>query len=168
MSPRHRTYLLIEQGIGAGIFNVVINAAIAWLFFHGMSTVPLLGDQSIMGDTIGTTFILPLLTAVIAGRIVRAHVRTGHVPAWPWTAGLARMIPRSLAARGFVLGVLCVLLVGVPTTGALGAIGVTEMSFWGFIAFKALFAGVLAAIVTPLIARASLADADSVPVAAAA
>ena len=83
MSPRHRTYLLIEQGIGAGIFNVVINAAIAWLFFHGMSTVPLFGDQSIMGDTIGTTFMLPLLTAIIAGRIVRAHVRTGHVPAWP-------------------------------------------------------------------------------------
>ena len=66
MSPRHRTYLLIEQGIGAGIFNVVINAAIAWLFFHGMRTVPLLGDQSIMGDTIGTTFMLPLLTAVWA------------------------------------------------------------------------------------------------------
>jgi hypothetical protein len=168
MSPRHRTYLLVEQGIGAGIFNVVINAAIAWVFFHGMSTVPLLGDQSIMGDTIATTFMLPLLTAIIAGRIVRAHVRTGHVPAWSWTAGLARMIPRSLGARGAALGVLCVLLIGIPTTKALGAMGVTEMSFWGFIAFKALFAGVLATVVTPLIARASLADAESAPVAAAA
>jgi len=168
MSPRHRTYLLIEQGIGAGIFNVVINAAIAWLFFHGMSTVPLFGNQSIMGDTIGTTFMLPLLTAIIAGRIVRAHVRTNHVPAWPWTAGIARMIPRSLGARGFALGVLCVLLVGIPTTSVLGAMGVTEMSFWGFIAFKALFAGILATVVTPLIARASLADAGDVPVAAAA
>ena len=168
MSPRHRTYLLLEQGIGAGIFNVVINAAIAWLFFHGMSVVPLFGDQSIMGDTIATTFMLPLLTAIIAGRIVRAHVRTGHVPAWPWTAGLARMVPRSLGARGVVLGVLCVLLVGIPTTSLLGAMGVTEMSFRGFIAFKALFAGVLAAVVTPVIARASLADAGPVAVAAAA
>ena len=168
MSPRHRTYLLIEQGIGAGIFNVVINAVIAWLFFRGMTTVPLLGDRSIAGDTFGTTFMLPLLTAVIAGRIVRAHVRSGHVPAWPWPAGLARMIPRSLAARGFVLGVLCVVLVGIPTTSALGAMGLTEMTFWGFIGFKSAFAGVLAAVVTPLIARASLADAEPVPVAAAA
>jgi hypothetical protein len=167
MSPRHRTYLLLEQGIGAGIFNVVLNAGIAWLFFHDMSAVPLVGDRSIAGDTFGTAFMLPLLTAVIAGRIVRAHVRTAHVPAWPWPAGLARMIPRSLAARGSVLGVVCVLLVAFPTTSALAALGVTAWSLWTFVGFKAHFAGVLATVVTPLVARASLADAPPVPVAAA-
>jgi hypothetical protein len=45
---------------------------------------------------------------------------------------------------------------------------VTRCDLWGFIAFKALFAGVLATVVTPLVARASLADVASVPVAAAA
>jgi len=168
MSPRHRTYLLLEQGIGAGILNVVLNAGIAWVFFHDMSAVPLVGDRSIAGDTFGTAFMLPLLTAVIAGRIVRAHVRTAHVPAWPWPGGLARRIPRSLAARGSVLGIVCVLIVAFPTTSALAALGVTAWSLWTFITFKALFAGVLAGVVTPLIARASLADAVSVPVAAAA
>ena len=32
------------------------------------------------------------------------------------------------------------------------------MSFGGFIAFKALFAGVLATVVTPIVARLALAD----------
>jgi hypothetical protein len=158
MSPRHRTYLTIEQGVGAGVFNVLLNAAIAWLVFRGMPTVPLLGDQSIAGDTIGTTLLLPLLTAVIAGRIVRSHVRRGHVPPLAWSPGVARLIPRSLALRGLVLGVACVLAVGLPTVRALGAAGITEMSLGGFVAFKALFAGALATVVTPCIARASLAD----------
>jgi hypothetical protein len=168
MSPRHRTYLLLEQGIGAGIFNVVLNAGIAWLFFHDMSAVPLVGDRSIAADTLGTAFMLPLLTAVIGGRIVRAHVRTSHVPAWPCPAGVARLIPRSLAARGTLLGVACVLLVGFPTTSVLRALGVTAWSLSTFVTFKASFAGVLATVVTPLVARASLADAPPVPVAAAA
>jgi hypothetical protein len=158
MSPRHRTYLAIEQGVGSGIFNVLLNAGIAWLIFRGMPVVPLLGDQSIAGDTIVTTFMLPFLTSVIAGRIVRGHVRSGHVPPLAWSPGVARLMPRSLALRGTVLGIVCVLAVGFPTVQTLGTAGVTDMSLGGFVAFKALFAGVLAAVVTPLIARASLAD----------
>ena len=36
MSPRHRRYLLLDQGIGAGILNLLLNAGIAWLLFRGM------------------------------------------------------------------------------------------------------------------------------------
>jgi hypothetical protein len=159
MSPRHRSYLLIEQGIGSGIFNVALNAAIAWLMFRGMQNVPLWGDQSIAGDTIGTAFILPLLTTLIASRIVRGHVRRGHVPALAWpVASPGRWMPHGLTLRGIVLGVVCLLLVGFPATQALGAAGVDEMSLGGFVAFKALFAGVLAALVTPIVARLALAD----------
>jgi len=127
--------------------------------FRGMTTVPLWGDQSIAGDTIGTAFILPLLTTLIAGRIVRGHVRRGHVPglAWP-EGGLVRWVPRGLAVRGIVLGIVCLLVVGFPATKALAAAGVAEMSLGGFVTFKALFAGVLATFVTPIVARAALAD----------
>jgi len=159
MSPRHRSYLLLEQGIGSGIFNVVLNAAIAWLMFRGMTNVPLWGQQSIAGDTIGTAFILPLLTTLIASRVVRGHVRRGHVPALAWPdASPGRWMPRGLTLRGVVLGIVCLLVVGFPATSALGAAGFDEMSFGGFIAFKALFAGVLATVVTPIVARLALAD----------
>ena len=166
MSPRHWTYLTLEQGVGAGVFNVLLNAGIAWLVFRGMPSVPLLGDQSIAGDTIVTAFMLPWLTSLIGGRIVRGHVRSGHVPPLPWSPAVARFMPRSLGLRGAVLGIACVVAVGFPTVRALGATGVTEMSLARFIAFKALFAGALGLIVTPFIARTAL--ADDLPSAAAA
>jgi hypothetical protein len=161
MSPRHRQYLVLEQGIGSGIFNVGLNAAIAWLLFRGMDAVPLWGQQSIAGDTIGTAFMLPLLTTLIASRVVYRHVRRGRVPAWAVSDGsVLRRLPDGLGWRGTVLGIACLALAGLPATGVLGAAGVAEMSFGGFICFKALFAGVLAMMVTPIIARLALADAS--------
>jgi hypothetical protein len=160
MSPRHRRYLLLEQGVGSGVFNLLLNAAIAWLVFRGAERVPLWGEQSIGGDTIITAFMLPFLTTLIASRIVRRHVRTGHVPAFAWDGSrLAAWIPSGLTLRGAVLGIVGVVFAGIPMAQALGALGVHEMTFGGFVAFKALFAAVLGTIVTPLVARAALADA---------
>ena len=160
MSPRHRQYLLLEQGIGSGVFNLLLNAAIAWLVFHGATAVPLWGQQSIGGDTIITAFMLPFLTTLIASRVVRRHVRKGSVPAFAWNGSwLGAWVPSGLTLRGALLGIVGVVVAGIPTMQALGALGVGEMSFGGFVAFKALFAAVLATIVTPFIARAALADA---------
>ena len=159
MSPQHRRYLLLEQGIGAGVFNVLLNAAIAWLMFRGATTVPLWGQPSIGGDTIGTAFVLPLLTTLIASRLVRRHARTGHVPAMAWPDGALGFMPRGLVVRGAILGVAGIVVAGIPTTLALAAAGVEQMSLGGFVAFKALFAGGLATVVTPVVARLALADA---------
>lgn len=159
MSPRHRRYLLVEQGVGAGVFNVLLNAAIAWVMFRGAATVPLWGQQSIGGDTLGTGFVLPLLTTLIASRIVRGHVRAGHVPAMAWPDGALGRMPRGLVVRGAVLGAVGIVIASIPATQALGAAGVEEMSLGGFVAFKALFAGALATVVTPIVARLALADA---------
>ena len=158
MSPLHRRYLLLEQGIGAGVFNFVLNAAIAWALFRQMETVPLWGQQSIAGDTIGTAFMLPLMTTLIASRIVRGHVRKGRVPAWVSGASRWDRLPRGLFLRGVVLGIVCLVVAGLPATGALGVAGIAEMSFGNFIVFKALFAAALAVVVTPIIARLALAD----------
>jgi hypothetical protein len=160
MSPRHRQYLLLEQGVGAGVFNLLLNGAIAWLLFRGAATVPLWGQQSIGGDTIVTAFMLPFLTTLIASRIVRGHVRKGSVPAFAWNGSrLGAWMPAGLTLRGALLGVACVVLAGLPMTRLLSTLGVVEMTFGGFVAFKALFAAALAILVTPLIARAALADA---------
>jgi len=159
MSSRHRLYLLLDQGIGAGILNLLLNAGIAWLLFRGMESVPLWGQQSIAGDTIGTAFVLPFLTALIASAVVRSQVRSGYVPAAALSAGSAlRRLPRSLAGRGTVLGLIAIVLAGLPTAAALGVAGVTEMAFREFVFFKAAFAAVLGALVTPIIARVALAD----------
>ena len=160
MSPTHRRYLLLDQGIGAGVVNLLLNAAIAWATFRGATTVPLWGQQSIGGDTIGTTFFLPFFTTLIASRIVRSQVRSGRVPPLPWAGpSLLRRLPASLAGRGTLLGIACIAVVGIPATWMMGAADVGPMTFGGFIAFKALFAAVLGMVVTPVIARMALADA---------
>src|SRR4029453_7555172 len=94
MSSHHRRYLLLDQGIGAGIVNLLLNAAIAWLLFRGMEAVPMWGEQSIGGDTIGTAFVLPFLSTLIASAIVRSQVRAGYVSAVALSAGSAlRRLP---------------------------------------------------------------------------
>jgi len=159
MSAPHRRYLLLEQGIGAGVVNLAINAGIAWAMFRGMTTVPMWGQQSIAGDTIGTTFMLPFLTTLIASRVVRGHVRSGRIPALGWgESRLGRTLPRRPSLRGALLGLACVVAVGLPATHLLATAGVSEMTFGGFVTFKAIFAAVLGALVTPFIARAALAD----------
>ncbi len=164
MSSRHRRYLLLDQGLGAGILNLFLNAAIAWLLFRGMEVVPMWGQQSIGGDTIGTAFVLPFLSTLIASAIVRSQVRAGYVSAVALSARSAlRRLPRSLTGRGAVLGLIGVVLTGLPMAAALTAAGVVEMAFREFILFKALFAAILGALVTPVIARAALADASASP-----
>ncbi len=162
MSPGHRRYLLIDHCLGAGIFNFLLNAAIAWVLFRQMETVPLWGQQSIAGDTIGTAFMLPLLTTLIASRVVYGHVRKGRVSALAWPeASFGRRLPRWLSLRGALLGAACILVAGIPATRTLAAAGVGEMSLGGFVVFKAAFAAALAVLVTPLIARAALADGST-------
>src|SRR5438874_2612083 len=103
MSPAVRRYLLLEQGVGAAVFNLVLNAAIAWAMFRSVAVVPLWGQQSIMGDTIGTCFLLPLLTCLIATRLVRSHVRAGKVAALGWTRTshpVLGWLPETPARRG--------------------------------------------------------------------
>jgi hypothetical protein len=158
MPPAVRRYVVLEQGVGAAVVNLLINGVIAWAMFRGAATVPMWGEQSIGGDTIGTTFFLPFLTSLIATRIVWAQMRSGRVPALAEIPPALPRLPRSPAARGAVLGVLGVAVVGVPAAFALSFAGITEMRFWSFVGFKATFAALLGLVVTPVIALYALAS----------
>ena len=162
MPPAVRRYLLLEQGVGAAVFNFVLNAAIAWAMFRSVDVVPLWGQQSIMGDTIGTCFLLPLLTCLIVTRLVRGHIRAGKVASLGWTRAshpVLGWLPRTTARRGVALGVACIALLAPLAFVALGLLGVAGMPFWRFVLFKAAFAALAAALVTPLVALWAIAEA---------
>lgn len=93
------------------------------------------------------------------GAVVRGQVRAGYVLglSLPDDSALRRL-PDGRVARGATLGLVALVAVGLPTAAALGALGVAEMPFERFVAFKALFAAALGVLVTPLIARLALAD----------
>ena len=155
MTPAQRQYLLVEQGIGAAIFNFVLNGAIAWLVFRAQPVVPLWGQQSIAGDTVATCFMLPLITALIVTALARGRLGSGKLDPLAWTASThprLRLVPRGTVTRGIVVGVACMLTVAPLTIAVLWALGIHAMSLRTFVLFKAAWSALLAAIVTPLIA----------------
>jgi hypothetical protein len=155
VSPTLRRYLLLEHGIGSAVFNFVLNGVIAWLLFRGVADVPLWGQQSIAGDTIGTTLFLPLFTCLIVTPLVRRHLRARDVGAIDWSPtadALLRWLPANTFRRGLRLGAACMLAVAPLAIGTFAALGVTAMPFWSFVTFKAAFAAALALAVQPMIA----------------
>jgi len=170
MSPAHRRYLLLEQGLGAAIFNWILNAVIAWGLFRTQDEVPLWGQQSIAGDTIATSLLLPLITCLVVTPTARRHVRAGKVAALGWTrdshAALG-WLPRATVARAFALGVACMIAIAPLTLLVLTILHVAHFGLWRFIVFKASFAALEAFLVTPVIALFAIAeDAPSVGAAA--
>jgi len=161
MSSPQLRYLLVEQGVGSAVFNFVLNAAIAWGLFRHLSVVPLWGQQSIAGDTIGTTIMLPLLTCLIVTRVARGHLRRERVAALGWSRRShpwLRALPAGTWWRAVVLALITSALVAAPTLWALAALGIADLGLWPFVAFKASFAAALAAVVTPLVALWAIAD----------
>jgi hypothetical protein len=160
LSPAQRRYVLLEQGGGAAVINFALNAGIAWLLFNRLASVPLWGSQSIAGDTIGTCFFLPFLTALIVTPLARMRVRAGKLDAPAWRVeshGLLARLPRGTVRRAAYLGGACALSVAPVTIAILDGLEITALQLWSFIAFKAVFAALLAALVTPLIALYAIA-----------
>src|SRR5215831_8006335 len=127
MSPAHRRYLLVEQGIGAAIFNFALNAGIAWLLFRSRDVVPLWGDRSIAGDTIATSMILPFLTTLIVTPTARRQIRAGRIAALGWTRvthPTLGWLPRGTFARAFVLALVFAVLLSPITLLVLGLLHV--------------------------------------------
>jgi len=159
MSDDHRRYLIVEQGVGAALFNFLLNGVIAWALFRHLDVVPLWGDQSIAGDTIATGILLPLLTCLIVTGLVRRHVLAGNLPPLPAAHPAVAWMPQRAFVRGLVLALLASLTL-VPTTLALLAtLGVEGFGFWPFVLFKAAWAAGAALIVTPLVALRAIGDA---------
>jgi hypothetical protein len=168
MSPAHRHYLVVEQGVGAAVVNFVLNAVIALLLFRHQAIIPLWGQQSIAGDTVGTTFLLPLITCLIVTPLARHQIRAGRLPALEWTRASHPQLgwlPRGTFARALVFGLVTAVAVAPPAIGVLNVLSVNRMSFWPFILFKATFAAVLGAAVTPVIALWAI-TADAQPIVA--
>jgi hypothetical protein len=154
MTSHHARFLVLEQGLGSAVFNLLLNATIAWLMFRHLEVVPLWGQESIGGDTLGTCFFLPFFTGLIVTALVRRRIRAGKLQPLAWTSEShpwLGWLPPGTTKRSAVLGIASLLIVGPLTILALRHASVSQLSLHGFVAFKALFAAVLALVVTPVI-----------------
>jgi hypothetical protein len=161
MHAAHRRYLVLEQGLGAVLINFALNFAIAWAAFRGMSAVPMWGTQSIAGDTIGTSFVLPFLTCLIVTPLARREVTRGRLPAFERgrvDGSVLGLLPSTTFRRALVLGATATVLIAPIAIVAFHSAGLDGIEAGTFMWIKAAYAGVLAGIVTPLIAAGALAD----------
>lgn len=160
----HRRWILVNAlGITA-LINLVVNAAIAWLSVSGQTDVPMwarpFSTTSTIADTLGTLFVLPLITCVLCTTAVWRDRRRGaltrlrQTPPHRWLGRL----PSTRLRRGIVLGVLVTAALAPPITLVLTGLDLGTLSRTEFTAFKAGFAVALGAVVTPLVALSAMTD----------
>lgn len=160
MAQRNRHYVLIEQGCTSAAFNLALNGLIAWLVFQAMPLIPLWGRVGIAADLAGMAWALPFGTCFAATLQVHRDLRRGTVVpvALPKMRPAAlRVLPRTVLMRSVAFG-LAGLLIVPPTVTLLAALGINEMAFGVFVAWKALLAMGLALVFTPLIVIRALGD----------
>jgi hypothetical protein len=160
MSPAQRRFLLLEEGVGSVVVNFALNAAIAWLLFRGTERVPLWGQQSVVGDTIATSLILPFLTCLIVTPLVAGNVRRGRIELLPWTPTshpVLGWLPPQTLRRAIVLAAAGGIVFAPITVLALDRFVASDMAFGHFIVFKASFAALEGLFVTPIVALWALA-----------
>jgi hypothetical protein len=161
LSGPHQKFLIIEQGAVPTVFNFALNGAIAWALFRSAEEVPLWGESSLGVDLLATAFLLPFLTCLIVSAIVARHVRDGKVPPLareqlPHT----RWFERSALARGLALGAAGVVFAALPLVWVLTIAQAQPLAVSEFVTFKAVWAALLALVVTPLIGWWALANAS--------
>jgi hypothetical protein len=150
LTPPQRRFVLLDNGVGPFVANLLINGVIAWALFRNATHVPLWGQSSIAGDTIATAFLLPAITCLIVTPLARGRVRSGRLAA---ASGAAwRWIPRNMLWRALLIGLLGLLVLTPPTLLVFDALRVGQLSPWHFVYFKATFAAVEGALVTPFLA----------------
>ncbi len=153
LTEQHRHFLRVEQCIHPGLFNFVINGVIAWLITRSHAALPLWGDGSIGIDLIATSLLLPLLTAVIVSRVIRGQVTKGKIavlnPAQIDERGLHH---RSAWVRGLVLAIVVLAIAGGPLVLLLHLAEAQPVDTLSYVGFKAVWAGGIAMLISPVIA----------------
>lgn len=159
-TPQQKQYLLIGQGIVPGFTNIVINGLIGWFTFRGVEQIPVLGwDSSAIGDTLGTCYLLPAITCLIATPIVRHHVKSGAVAPLVAKSIIAQKLSCcSVLLRSVLFGGTCFAILAPVAAVAYLCLGSDTLPKQSFLWFKTISSGIFGAMVTPLIAYVAMTD----------
>ena len=168
LSTDQRRFFFWHAIVGAAVVNLTLSALIAWLSVRNEDSVPrwaapLVDKPSTIADTLGTFFILPLLTCLIFTAVARRELRHGRVEplGWTWSPkSVLRRLPKGTLRRGVALGALCLAALGPPAVAVIVALDVGDLSIGEFVTYKAIFGVVLGIVVTPIVALWALSEAE--------
>jgi aminoglycoside phosphotransferase (APT) family kinase protein len=165
LPPPNRRWLVRNALAVTAVVNVVLNALPAWLSARGADEIPLwsarVGETNIIADTVGTFFVLPVVTCLLVTTAVWRELADGRLlPLGPGEdrVPFLRLLPGARIPRALALGVLCVAALGPIAVAVLVLTGFGPLSVAGFVAYKAALGVALGAVVTPAIAVCAMAD----------
>ena len=161
LTDRHRKFLRVNQCLVPCILNFAINGGIAWALLRAHPEIPLWGNPSVGIDLIATGFLLPFFTCMIVSRLVGREVQSGKLPPLePDQIGSRGLHHRSILKRALLLGAACVLFASAPMVAVLEMANAQPIEFYSFVGFKAIWGGLLAALLTPVVAWWALSSAS--------
>ena len=164
LTSTQRRWILRNAVVGTALTNGMINATIAWISARHEKTVALWrlslsGKPSTITDTVGTLFFLPLITTVVCTSAVWRQLRSGRLePLVGTRLGVMARLQGGRLRRGLALGGVCVAVISPVAVAVLVATNFGGVSTTEFVIYKAAFAVVLGAVVTPLVAIRAMAD----------
>ena len=161
LPPGVLRYLLIAQTAIPILFNIAIPLTLGWLTFRTQpSVVTWALDKGAVADFIGTCYLLPAITCLIATPIVRSHVANGVVSPVP-----AEQVPHPLLFyRGGLIwratkwGLTGLTLLSTPVFLAFSLLANEAIPMGTFLLVKIAFAVLLGCVVTPLISLVALTE----------
>ena len=157
----NRRWVVVNALLATALINVVVNVAIDILIVAGHGEIPLWEPPLVRPSTawtlMGTLFLLPLITSVLATRAVRHDLEAGslervNVSPRLWAAHEAP------ARRGAALGLTALVLVAPPLLIVMTLLDFQDLSHTRFIAYQTAFAVLLGLVVTPLVAIRAMGD----------
>lgn len=158
LSAEQRSLLRRSFVFNPVVINFVLNGIIAWLVYGRSPAVPL---STWIVDTLLTSFLIPFLTCLIVVPVVWQLVRQGDLSAVTWSRAdfwWLRWLPAGKWARSAVVGLVTAVLGTLIIAGLLLLLDIEALAGSRFIFFKAGYAALVAALVTPFLALAALGD----------
>jgi hypothetical protein len=161
VSPEQRRYLVGQSGVGAAVGNALLNGLAGWLITRGLAEFPVWQFPGVVADIAGTAFGVTFGTALgatfqVPRDMKKGKISLGAVPP-SFTSALSRL-PAGALRRALWLGVISIAVFTPPVVAVLLALGDHALRRNGFIALKAGFSAIEAAIVTPLVVLGVLWD----------
>lgn len=163
LQAEHRRWIVANALVGTAVVNAAINAALAWVSVRGVNSVPVWTaslEPSIVSDSLGTLFFLPLITTVLCTTAVWRDLRVGRLERLEGTwCGLGDRLRNGRLRRGMTLAAWCTGVLSPVTVVILVGIDFGDLNRTDFVLYKTAFAVGLGAIVTPFVALRAMSDA---------
>ncbi len=161
-----QTHLRSEVMVG-GVSNAVFNGLLAWLTLRNGPDLLWTGAQSFAIDVLATSFLLPLIVALIVMSIQRRKMLKGELQSMKLEEGsmmqsLADRFPYGIFKSAILFGFAGLLLVAPITLAGIYLAGITSFTPVTYAVFKGVWAGAMAAVFVIAMVLVALRDCGPV------